>query len=63
MNEARQAGPYKVLRSFKTDAALAKCVQYEWQNQPIFLVEHLAPRFKQAAMSAIPSSRKHQSIS
>ncbi|MBF8676945.1 hypothetical protein IRZ53_21215 [Pseudomonas fulva] len=36
MNEARQAGPYKVLRSTKTDAALAKCVQYEWQNQPIF---------------------------
>ncbi|MDZ5602611.1 hypothetical protein SJI00_07475 [Pseudomonas sp. RP23018S] len=36
MNEARQAGPYKVLISSKTDAALAKCVQYEWQNQPIF---------------------------
>lgn len=36
MNEARQQGPYKVLTSKKTDAALAKCVQYEWQNQPIF---------------------------
>lgn len=36
MNEARQAGPYKVLTSKKTDATLAKCVQYEWQNQPIF---------------------------
>ncbi|WP_256582522.1 hypothetical protein [Pseudomonas sp. Irchel 3A5] len=36
MNEARQDGPYKVLNSKKTDAALAKCVQYEWQNQPIF---------------------------
>lgn len=36
MNEARQDGPYKVLDSKKTDAALAKCVQYEWQNQPIF---------------------------
>lgn len=36
MNEARQAGPYKVFSSTKTDAALAKCVQYEWQNQPIF---------------------------
>ena len=36
MNEARQEGPYKVLTSQKPDAALAKCVQYEWQNQPIF---------------------------
>ena len=36
MNEARQAGSYKVLTSKQTDAALAKCVQYEWQNQPIF---------------------------
>lgn len=36
MNEARQGGPYKVLGSKKADAALAKCVQYEWQNQPIF---------------------------
>jgi hypothetical protein len=36
MNEARQDGPYKVLNSKKSDAALAKCVQYEWQNQPIF---------------------------
>lgn len=36
MNEARHAGPYKVLTSKKSDAALAKCVQYEWQNQPIF---------------------------
>ena len=36
MNEARQEGPYKVLTSQKTDASLAKCVQYEWQNQPIF---------------------------
>ena len=36
MNEARQAGPYKVLTSKKSDAALAKCVQYEWQNQSIF---------------------------
>lgn len=36
MNEARQGGPYKVLNSKKADAALAKCIQYEWQNQPIF---------------------------
>ena len=36
MNEARQEGPYKVLTSKKSDAALAKCVHYEWQNQPIF---------------------------
>lgn len=36
MNEARQKGPYRVLTSQKTDAALAKCVQYEWQNQSIF---------------------------
>ncbi|WP_256679799.1 hypothetical protein [Pseudomonas sp. Q1] len=36
MNEARQGGPYKVLGSTKLDVALAKCVQYEWQNQPIF---------------------------
>lgn len=36
MNEARQEGPYKVLTSNKSDAALAKCVHYEWQNQPIF---------------------------
>lgn len=36
MNEARNEGPYKVLASKKTDAALAKCVQYEWQNQSIF---------------------------
>ncbi|AZE67715.1 Pyruvate:ferredoxin oxidoreductase [Pseudomonas synxantha] len=36
MNEAREEGPYKVLTSKKTDAALAKCVHYEWQNQPIF---------------------------
>ncbi len=36
MNEARQEGPYKVLTSQKSDAALAKCVQCEWQNQPIF---------------------------
>ena len=36
MNEARQTGPYKVLISKKADDALAKCVQYEWQNQPIF---------------------------
>lgn len=36
MNEARQGGPYKVLSSKKADAALAKCVHYEWQNQPIF---------------------------
>ena len=36
MNEARQAGPYKVLTSKKTDSALARCVHYEWQNQPIF---------------------------
>ena len=36
MNEARQGGPYKVLTSKKSDAALAKCVHYEWQNQPIF---------------------------
>lgn len=36
MNEARQDGPYKVLTSKKTDAALAKCVHYEWQNQSIF---------------------------
>lgn len=36
MNEARKGGAYKVLASKKNDAALAKCVQYEWQNQPIF---------------------------
>lgn len=36
MNEARQSGPYKVLTFKKSDAALAKCVQYEWQNQSIF---------------------------
>lgn len=36
MNEARQSGPYKVLTSKKTDAALANCVKYEWQNQSIF---------------------------
>lgn len=36
MNEARQEGPSKILYSQKTDEALAKCVQYEWQNQPIF---------------------------
>lgn len=36
MNEARQEGPYKVLVSKKSDAALAKCVHYEWQNQPVF---------------------------
>ncbi|MCJ8207742.1 hypothetical protein [Pseudomonas sp. RGM2987] len=36
MNEARQEGPYRVLTSKNTDAALAKCVQYEWQNQSIF---------------------------
>lgn len=36
MNEARQEGPYKVFSSKKNDADLAKCVQYEWQNQPIF---------------------------
>ncbi|MEW5507055.1 hypothetical protein [Pseudomonas antarctica] len=36
MNEARLEGPYKVLTSQKSDAALAKCVQYEWQNQSIF---------------------------
>ncbi|MFJ3153544.1 hypothetical protein ACIPIX_05285 [Pseudomonas protegens] len=36
MNETRQTGPYKVLISEKADAALAKCVQYESQNQPIF---------------------------
>jgi hypothetical protein len=36
MNEAHRAGPYKVLTSKKSDAALARCVQYEWQNQPIF---------------------------
>ena len=36
MNEARKEGPYKVLNSKKADAALAQCVQYEWQNQPIF---------------------------
>ena len=36
MNEARQEGPYKLLTSKKSDAALAKCVHYEWQNQPIF---------------------------
>lgn len=36
MNEARQDGPYKVLSSSKPDSDLAKCVQYEWQNQPIF---------------------------
>ncbi|OPA87726.1 hypothetical protein BFW86_18690 [Pseudomonas fluorescens] len=36
MNDARQSGPYKVLASKKMDAALAKCVQYEWQNQSIF---------------------------
>ncbi|MCF5546169.1 hypothetical protein [Pseudomonas salomonii] len=36
MNEARQDGPYKVLASKKTDAALAKCVHYVWQNQSIF---------------------------
>jgi len=36
MNEARQEAPYKVLTSKKSDAALAKCVQYEWQNQSIF---------------------------
>ncbi len=36
MNEARQDDPYKVLSSKKSDAALAKCVHYEWQNQPVF---------------------------
>lgn len=36
MHEARQEGPYRVLMSKKADAALAKCVQYEWQNQSIF---------------------------
>lgn len=36
MNEARREEPYKVFNSKKTDADLAKCVQYEWQNQPIF---------------------------
>ncbi|WLH71853.1 hypothetical protein PSH70_17900 [Pseudomonas fluorescens] len=36
MNEARRGGPYKVLTSKKTDAAVAKCVHYEWQNQSIF---------------------------
>ena len=36
MNEARQEGAYKVLTSKKSDSALAKCVHYEWQNQPIF---------------------------
>ncbi|WP_458285383.1 hypothetical protein [Pseudomonas piscis] len=36
MNEARKEGPYKVLTSTKSDAMLAKCVQFEWQNQPIF---------------------------
>lgn len=36
MNEARQEGPFKVLDSKKSDADLAKCVQYEWQNQSIF---------------------------
>jgi hypothetical protein len=36
MNQARQEGPYKILYSQKTEKALAQCVQYEWQNQPIF---------------------------
>lgn len=36
MNEARQDGPFKVLASRKSDSVLARCVQYEWQNQPIF---------------------------
>lgn len=36
MNQARQEGPYKILYSKKTDKDLAQCVQYEWQNQPIF---------------------------
>lgn len=36
MNEARQEGPYRVMTSKKSDSALAKCVQYEWQNQSIF---------------------------
>ncbi|MGY5333070.1 hypothetical protein [Pseudomonas protegens] len=36
MNEARQDGPYRVLSSNKPDVEVAKCVQYEWQNQPIF---------------------------
>ncbi|HEX8591763.1 MAG TPA: hypothetical protein VF682_00545 [Pseudomonas sp.] len=35
MNEVRQDGPYKTLYSKKTDQALAKCVQYEWQNQSL----------------------------
>ena len=36
MNEARQAGPDKILYSKKSDKALAQCVQYEWQNQSLF---------------------------
>ncbi|MBK5003965.1 hypothetical protein IAE38_000569 [Pseudomonas sp. S32] len=36
MNEARGKGPYKILNSAKSDQALAKCVQYAWENQPIF---------------------------
>ena len=36
MNQARQEGPYKILYSKKTDKVLAQCVQYAWQNQPIF---------------------------
>ena len=36
MNEARQERPYNVLSSKKRDSALAECVHYEWQNQPIF---------------------------
>ncbi|WP_459205457.1 hypothetical protein ACSMEV_12730 [Pseudomonas sp. MLB6B] len=36
MNEARQKGPYKVFHSTKSDEILGKCVQYEWENQPIF---------------------------
>jgi hypothetical protein len=36
MNETRQEGPRKILYSKKTDEAIAKCVEYEWHNLPVF---------------------------